>query len=59
MKSQTIRLLDVLVIGPAMVSGGAALAKETPARRTLGALLLAAGAGTIIYNGHNWRAHKR
>ncbi len=48
-KSQTIRLLDVMVLGPAMVYAG--LGKELP--DGLKTLLFLTGLGTIVYNGNN------
>jgi len=55
-KGQAIRVLDVFVIGPAMVLGGSVIYKHAEAgdRRALGAFLIAAGIGTSIYNGNNW-----
>ena len=57
MKGQTIRALDVLLIGPAMVAGGAVVyghAYDDGGRRALGAFLIFAGIGTVLYNGNNW-----
>ena len=57
MKAQGVRALDVFVIGPAMIAGGSTIYKhayEDGARRALGALLIFAGIGTVIYNGNNW-----
>lgn len=57
MKGQNIRALDVWVIGPAMIAGGSVVYKhafESGERRALGAFLIFAGIGTIIYNGNNW-----
>ena len=57
MKAQGVRALDVFVIGPAMIAGGSTIYKhayEDGARRALGALLIFAGVGTVIYNGNNW-----
>jgi hypothetical protein len=51
MKPQTIRLYDVLVIGPVMIWGGWKLLDEQP---FLGSFLLASGMGTIVYNGRNY-----
>ena len=56
-KGQNVRALDVWVIGPAMIAGGSIVYKhahESRDRRALGAFLIFAGVGTIIYNGHNW-----
>lgn len=49
-KSQEMRLLDVLVLGPFMI-GMALMTKPAPVFR---ALLAAAGAGTILYNLQNY-----
>ena len=54
MKAQDIRALDVWVIGPAIIAGGAIISKQAPERRGLGFVLIAIGAATIIYNGNNW-----
>lgn len=51
MKAQSIRLLDVLLIGPLMVWGGLVSARQNPVP---GFILAAMGVGTIAYNGHNW-----
>lgn len=52
MKAQSIRLADVLIIGPVMVWGGWKLRKDNP---LLGQTLLLAGIGTVLYNGYNYR----
>lgn len=49
LKSQTIRLLDVFLIGPLMIYGGWKLRKEVP-----GSTLALFGVATIIYNGINY-----
>lgn len=51
MKPQTVRLLDVFVIGPVMIAGGNAWAAKNPAA---GMLLALFGVGTVIYNGKNY-----
>ena len=51
MKTQTIRLLDVFVIGPLMVWGGLQLKDESP---VLGSVLAFFGATTVLYNGRNF-----
>lgn len=51
MKSQTVRVLDVVLIGPLMVAGGVALYQRSP---FFGALLGFFGVSTVIYNGCNW-----
>ena len=57
MKAQGVRALDVFVIGPAMIAGGSTIYKhayDDGTRRALGALLIFAGVGTVIYNANNW-----
>lgn len=49
-KTQAVRLADVYVIGPAMVTGGALLRGRAP---LLAAFLVATGISTSIYNWHN------
>jgi hypothetical protein len=51
MKTQTIRLLDVFLIGPLMVWGGCVGAKKHP---TAGRALAAFGVATVLYNGNNY-----
>ena len=51
-KTQSIRLLDVLVIGPAMIF--AATRRRPPL--WLSTAMVVMGAGTIIYNGLNYLA---
>ena len=48
-KSQTIRLVDVFVLGPFMVWAGL---RAMP--RGTGAVMAAAGVATIIFNGRNY-----
>jgi hypothetical protein len=51
-KGQTMRLLDVLVVGPAVFAGGCTLfSKEN---KILGVLLMAFGLGTVAHNTMNW-----
>lgn len=52
LKGQGVRLVDVFVIGPLMIWGGAK-AKGEP----LGTLLALAGIGTIVYNGINYHRY--
>lgn len=49
-KAQVIRLLDMFLLGPAMIYAG--LGKDLP--QGLKAMMFLTGVGTIIYNGHNW-----
>lgn len=56
MKPQTIRLLDVFAIGPAMVFIGAKAKNVHPAIRGFVAF---SGVATIIYNGQNYLEQKR
>jgi hypothetical protein len=51
MKTQTVRILDVVVIGPLMSWGGNRLRQDHPLR---GLVLAALGAATIWYNGRNY-----
>lgn len=51
MKSQTVRLADVIIVGPLMIWGGIELSDEHP---FLGTLLGALGVATILYNGRNY-----
>lgn len=52
MKTQTIRLIDVFVIGPWMIVAAKELARnKNPA---LAAGLLFFGVATVIYNGQNY-----
>lgn len=51
MKSQSVRILDVVLIGPLMMWGGAQLRKEYPLR---GNLLTLLGIATIGYNARNY-----
>lgn len=53
-KTQAIRLVDVLVLGPAMLWAGRELARCD--REKLGAFIGIAGAATILYN---WRNYER
>ena len=55
-RTQIIRMLDVMLLGPAMVYAG--MGKELP--DGLKAMMLITGLGTILYNGYNWyEAEKR
>ncbi len=50
MKTQNVRLFDVFVLGPFMIWAGIQLKNEV----AKGAMV-AAGAGTIIYNWNNYK----
>ena len=50
-KSQTIRLLDVALVGPAMIVGSYELRRRSV---WLAAVLGALGIGTMLYNGINY-----
>ena len=50
-KSQRVRVLDVLVIGPLMIWGGAALADRS---KLAGLALALTGVATVWYNGRNY-----
>lgn len=52
LKTQWIRVADVILIGPLMVAGGVALSRTN--KPLLGILLGALGIGTILFNGRNW-----
>lgn len=54
-KSQTVRVLDVLLYGPVMIMS--ALNKEPPELMRLA--LLGIGVGTVFYNLHNWYETRR
>lgn len=51
MKPQTVRLLDVALIGPVMVIAATALPSS---RGALSVALAIFGFGTIAYNAHNY-----
>ena len=53
MKAQSVRLFDVLVLGPAMVVAGVKLATGAKAKG-LGIFIVAAGVGTSLYNARNY-----
>lgn len=52
MKSQTVRLIDVLLLGPAMIYSGYLNRKKS---FLLGHGMMFAGAATIVYNWENYR----
>ncbi len=51
-KTQRIRVLDVVLIGPLMYWGGAKLQRRHP---VAGSLLALFGVSTVIYNARNWQ----
>jgi hypothetical protein len=51
-KTQAIRVLDVMAIGPAMIWGGDLIRPRHPG---LGWFLIVSGIGTVVYNAHNLR----
>ncbi len=51
MKTQFVRLLDVLVLGPALI---AVAVSDKRMRRANRALLVTAGVATIVYNAANY-----
>lgn len=51
MKSQGVRLFDVLILGPFLVWAGAKVGGLSKTER---GLLVAAGIGTVIYNAKNY-----
>ena len=56
MKAQTIRLIDVFAIGPAMVYVGAKAKNVHPVIRGFVAF---SGVATIVYNGQNYLRERR
>lgn len=54
MKAQTVRLFDVLVLGPVMILAGCRLAPKP-----IGRFLTIAGIGTIAYNWENYQKVKK
>lgn len=54
-KTQAVRVVDVLFVGPLMALGGLALKKSQPA---LGATLMLLGLATTVYNAQNYTATK-
>lgn len=51
-KGQSVRLFDVWLLGPAMVVAGFRLQRDEPS--LLGACMVAAGVGTVVYNWSNY-----
>jgi hypothetical protein len=56
-KSQPVRLLDVVFIGPMMIWGGHAL--DARGHGLGGAVLALLGLSTILYNAHNFDVVRR
>lgn len=55
-KSQSVRLFDVLVLGPAMLYLGTRNRPLDVRERTL---LLLAGTGIVVYNGTRWNETRK
>ena len=55
-KSQSVRLFDVLILGPAMLYLGTRNRPLDVRERTL---LLLAGTGTVLYNANNWNETRK
>ena len=55
-KGQTIRILDVALIGPLMIGGGIAWTDQRP---VLGGALTIFGVATILYNARNYVLNER
>ncbi len=55
-KSQSVRVFDVLVLGPAMIYLGTRNRPLTVQERTI---LLLAGFGTVLYNANNWNETRK
>lgn len=53
MKAQSVRLIDVFVLGPFMVWAGVRL-KDRANAPMAGYLLALAGVGTVVYNAENY-----
>lgn len=53
-KTQTVRMVDVLALGPLMIYAGVRQGLPSEARRAL----VFAGAATITYNGRNYLAKR-
>ena len=51
MKTQTIRLIDVFLLGPFMIWAGFQLRNDAAK-----AVMIASGAATIVYNYRNYKA---
>ncbi len=57
-KAQSVRLGDVLLLGPAMVWAGMELRRGRQ-RPGLGLLMVGAGVGTVLYNWANYQEVER
>lgn len=53
MKSQWVRVADVVAIGPLMIWGACQIIDRYPVRSALLGLF---GVGTVVYNARNWLA---
>lgn len=53
-KSQAIRVLDVLLIGPLMIYSALALMEARKQRDWTSGLLAVFGIATVLYNARNW-----
>lgn len=59
-KSQWIRVVDVLVIGPLMIWAGARTAKKSRGTARVAAhVLTGMGVATVLFNGANWYGIER
>ncbi len=60
-KTQTIRVADVFIVGPLMIFAGWTLQdyKLDKINRPLGFTLMALGVGTILLNGKNYFANQK
>lgn len=60
-KSQSVRIADVVLIGPLMIWAGteASKASKTELGRNAGSALAVMGIGTMAYNGVNYARIKR
>lgn len=55
-KAQEVRLLDVFIIGPLMIWGGAVLGRRHP---VAGLILAVSGVATVGYNARNYGRIRR
>lgn len=54
-KSQSVRLIDIFLIGPFLIYTGT----QSKISKTSSTLLIGIGAATIFYNGKNYLANKK